>query len=114
MPCAVWPAPITPPETLPPMIDIAAGVHADGVGLVGGQGLDLLDPGLVAVGVIARHEGIIVAVGDRCGGQVGGGRAGDHHAAGRIQRQAIAVGAAAAAQQILDHTTLPAESYLVR
>ena len=84
-------------------IDIAAGIDADGVGLVGGQGLDLLDPGLVAVGVIARDKGIVVAVGDRGGGQIGGRSAGDDHAAGRIERQAIAIGAAGAAQQILPH-----------
>src|SRR5262249_35462021 len=83
--------------------DIAAGIDADGVGLVGRQGLDLLDPSLVAAGVIARDKGIVIAVGHRGGGEIGGGTAGDDHAAGRIQRQAIAIGAAAAAQQILPH-----------
>ena len=62
-------------------IDIAAGIDADGIGLVGGQGLDLLDPGLAAVGVIAGDKGIIVAVRDRGGGEIGGRSAADDHAA---------------------------------
>ncbi len=84
-------------------IDIAAGIDAHRIGLIVGQGLDLLDPSLVALRVIAGDEGILIAVGDRNGGEIGGRGAGDHHAAGGIERQPERIGAAGAAQQFLPY-----------
>ena len=53
-----------PADDLAADIDIAGGVDADGVGLIVRQRLDLLDPGLVAVGVVLGDKAVIVAVRD--------------------------------------------------